>query len=295
MAWNGREETLSCLASLKASRDPTRVIVVDNASTDGTPDAVRAEHPEVEVIANAENRGFAGGNNVGFRRAIELGAQFVLVLNNDTVVNETTIPKLLEALESRPDVAAACPLIYFEDPPNLVWYGGATFNAARGRSGRVTGYRKPIHDVPGPVREVDRGAGAAMLVRTSVLQEVGFFDESLFLYFEDVEWSLRARRAGHRILFVPEAKVGHRVSLAAGGEHSPLILYYETRNHLEVCRRHAPLGRAASSRRAAMVIAVHLRQALRSTARWSAIKATVAGWRDYRRRRFGPRDDRSPR
>ena len=265
LSWNGRDDTLACVESVLATRDETvRVIVVDNGSSDGTSEAIHRIHPDIDLVVNTDNLGFAAGNNAGLRRALDLGAEYVLVLNNDTIADASAIRTLVGALEADAQAAAACPLICFAEPPDLVWYGGATFDPTRGRSGRVSGYREPLAASLGPVREVDRGTGAAMLMRSTVLDQVGLFDDDLFLYFEDVDWSLRARRAGYGILFVPAARIWHKVSVTSGGEHSPLILYYETRNHLEVCRRHAPLGPAGACQRAAVILAVHLRQALRS-------------------------------
>jgi GT2 family glycosyltransferase len=289
LTWNGKRDTLACLDSLaECPRDRVSTIVVDNASTDGTVAAVRHRHPSVHIVENPQNLGFAEGNNVGIRHALEVGAECVLVLNNDTLVADGTVPLLVRELSRHPDAAALCPLIYFFEPADLIWYGGAIFDPSKGRSGRVMHYRERSVGDP-ETHSTDRATGAAMLVPSNVFREAGLFDSSLFLQFEDVEWSLRARAAGYNIYVAPCAELWHKVSVASGGEHSPLISYYGTRNHLEVCRRFAPLGFALALRRALVIVGVHLRLSTKADRRLASAAAVLAGWRDYRRKKFGKR------
>jgi hypothetical protein len=133
-----------------------------------------------------------------------------------------------------------------------------------------------------------------MLVRRSALEQVGLLDGDLFLQVEDVEWSLRMRRAGWRIFCVPRAKVWHRVSVSTGGEHAPATAYYEVRNTLTVCDRYAPRGPIGSLRRAAVVLAVAVVHARRGRRPVANVRAALAGWRDYRDGRLGPRAQPRP-
>jgi len=128
-----------------------------------------------------------------------------------------------------------------------------------------------------------------MLVPRGVLEEVGLFDPELFFYSEDVDWSLRARRAGFRHFVVPGSKLWHKISVTSGGENSPTTLYYGMRNTIEVCERFAPLGALGTWRRRLILLAAHLAQALRSSRKAEGVRAVVQGWRDFRRRRFGKR------
>jgi GT2 family glycosyltransferase len=139
------------------------------------------------------------------------------------------------------------------------------------------------------VTTTDRACGASMLVSRGVLEDVGLFDEELFAYSEDVDWSLRAGRAGYRHYVVPASRVWHKVSVASGGESSPATLYYGLRNTTEVCERFAPLGPLGTWRRRLVLLAAHLAQALRSPRRREGVRAVLQGWRDFRRRRFGQR------
>ena len=289
LSWNRREETLACLRSLsRVDYARLRVVVVDNGSTDGSAHAVAAAFPAVDLVRNQVNRGYAGGMNDGIRRALELGAEYVVLLNNDVEVEPGFLSALVEEAQRAPEAAALSPVVVFAGRPELVWYAGAPFDPARGYNGRITGYRRPVAEFD-QVMETERAAGTALLVPSGVLERIGAFDEELFAYSEDTDWSLRARDAGYRLLVVPAARVRHKVSLSSGGENSPATLYYGLRNSLVVAERHAPLGVVGTWRRRAVLIAVHLLQALRSGQKRTALVAVGPGWRDWRRGRLGPR------
>jgi Glycosyl transferase family 2 len=132
LSWNGREDTLACLDSLRrVEHEPLSVIVVDNASVDGTADAVAARHPEAELVRNAANLGYAGGMNAGIRRARELGADHVLLLNNDTEVDATFVGALVEAAAAHPDAGALCAKVLFAEPADRIWFAGADYDPRR--------------------------------------------------------------------------------------------------------------------------------------------------------------------
>jgi len=288
LSWNGCEDTLACLRSLAhAGYERLHLLVVDNASSDGSAEAVAREFPDVELLRNHANLGYAGGMNVGIRRALELGADYVLLLNNDTVVEPGFLSPLLEEAERSPSAGALCPKILYADS-GLVWYAGADFDPRRGYNGRITGNREPS-ERHASVHATDRAAGAAMLVPRAALEQVGLLDEPLFAYGEDASWSLRARAAGLTLLVVPASVVHHRVSAASGGESSPDTIYYSTRNLLTVCEREAALGPFATWRRRGVLVGAHLAQAARSRRRVEGARAALAGYRDFRRGRLGPR------
>ena len=288
--WNGRDDTLTCLESLKRLDWPCHeTIVVDNGSSDGSAGAIRSAHPEVTLIATGRNLGFAEGNNVGLRAALEAGADYVLLLNNDTVIAADALRRMVPEAERRRDAGALCPLIYYCDPPDRIWYAGARFDARRGHNGRHTGYGERDTGQYDRVREIGRATGAAMLVRRAVVEQVGFMDGELFLQVEDVEWSLRMRAAGWRIFFVPAGKVWHRVSVATGGEHAPATAYYEIRNTLAVCDRYAPARGLRAARRRLAILLVHMLHTRRARRPSENFRAVMAGWRDYREGRLGPR------
>ncbi|MGZ4387218.1 MAG: glycosyltransferase family 2 protein [Gaiellaceae bacterium] len=294
LSWNRREDTLACLRSLdRVGYEPMDVVVVDNGSSDGSAEAVRGEFERAELIALETNRGFAGGNNAGIRRALELGAEHVLVLNNDTEVEPGAVSALVEAAASRPDAASLGAKILYAARPELIWFVGADFDPRRGYNGRRAGYRERDGERFAGVLETQVACGAAMLVPGPVLEKVGLFDEDLFAYSEDLDWSLRARAAGLRHYVVGASRVRHRVSISSGGENAPATLYYGIRNTLTVCERHAPLTPAAAWRRRLVSLAAHAAQALRSGRRREGLRAVANGWRDFRRGRLGGRPVRA--
>jgi hypothetical protein len=288
LGWNGREDTLACLRSLQRVTYPAlAIVVVDNGSTDGGPEAVAAELPDVRLLRLGENRGFAGGVNAGVAAALEDGAEQVLLLNNDTTAEPGFLEPLVEAA-STAGVGAACAQI-LDAATGRIWYAGASYDAHRGHQGRHTGYGDPPLPPEVAPYETERACGGAMLISRAALDAVGLLDESLFAYAEDVDWSLRARAAGLRVLVVPASIVRHRVSASTGGAASPDSLYYALRNGLVVAERNAALSGLGSVRRCSEATAAFTAQALRSPRRLEGLRAVGAAFRDARRGRLGPR------
>jgi len=289
-SYEGRDDTLACLASIVEHGGPSvQTIVVDNASTDGTAAAVRAAFPAVEVLELLENVGFSAGNNAGLRRMLETQAEFALLLNNDTVLEPGAVDELVRVARTAPTVGAVCPVLVFGDDPQLVWYAGAKFDPRRGHPGRMLGYRERWQAPDAEMVETDRATGAAVLVPRTVLERVGLLDERYFFLYEDVEWSLRMARAGLKTYLATRARVRHRVASTQGGEHSVTSAYYGTRNQMLVCQEQAPLAGLAAARRETSALLVNFARCRRSRQRLASVRATVEGWRDFRRGRLGPR------
>ncbi len=238
LTWNQKADTLKCLESLSGMTYPRyRILVVDNGSSDGTLSATAQEFPEAETIANAENLGFGGGFNVGICSALERGAAFVLIINNDTHV----APDMLDALmvhSQRENVGMLAPKIYYADEPTRIWSVG----------GNCHPWTYEMTDKGDD--EVDRGqweevlerdylVGCAILMRRSMLETVGMFDEDFYpIYYEDVDLCLRTRRAGYKLLLVPAAKMWHEVSASAGGSDSPRERYLMARHSIRFFRKY---------------------------------------------------------
>lgn len=276
--WNGGDDTLAALASLEG----TTTICVDNGSTDGSDDLVEQRFPNVELIRTGANLGFAGGNNVGIRRAQGLGADWMLLLNNDAVAEPGLASALDRAARARPDAGLLACKVLSEDG-QTVQYAGARFNKWLGYSGRVS------TKGPDELRDVARADGAAMAVSWAAIEQAGLLDLELFAYVEDVDWSLRIRRAGFGIVFVPDARARHKGSAATGGRASTTNLYYSTRNTIVVAERYAKLPRGLRAMRRGVVVGAHLAQALSHPSRRDAVRSVLAGWRDARAGRLGPR------
>jgi len=238
-----KDDTLECVESVLASDYPAlRVLVVDNASGDGTPDAVRESFPDAEVLVNETNLMYAGGNNAGIRYALDRGAEYVLLLNNDTVIEPSMISRLIGAMDANPEAGLACPLIYYfgqrSERGERIWYAGGTVDLWRGVSEHrgIRGY-----DDGGYTQIEDTGyvTGCAMMASRECIERVGLLDESFGMYSEDLDYSLRAKAAGFRLLFVPQARMWHKVSVSIGGEFSYAKLKRKLRANLKAFYRHA--------------------------------------------------------
>jgi GT2 family glycosyltransferase len=279
--WNGGDDTLAALESLAG----VATVCVDNGSTDGSPDAVAERFPVVELIRTGVNLGFSGGNNVGIRRALARGADWVLLLNNDAVADPGLPAALAAAAEARPDAGVLACKVFFADPPDVLMYAGGRVNLRLGYWGRQDGFGQRDDGRFDTLRDVDRATGAAMAVSRAAIERAGLLDESLFAYAEDTEWCLRIREAGFGIVFVPDAKVWHVGSASTGGLRSPTSIYYDTRNMIAVAERHDPRSGPAAAVRRGVVLAAHLANA-RDPA---GVRAAVKGWRDATRGRLGRR------
>jgi GT2 family glycosyltransferase len=282
--WNGGDDTPAALESLTG----IETICVDNGSTDGSDRVVEERFPGVELIRAGTNLGFAGGNNIGLRRALERGADCVLLLNNDAVANQGLAGALERATAERSDAGLLACKVFLRDG-DAVEYAGADFRAWLGYSGRARGYGKPdTFDLLAPTGRAD---GAAMAVTRAAAERAGLLDETLFAYVEDVEWSLRIRAAGFPVLFVPDASVRHKGTASTGGAASDTSLYYSTRNTIVVCERYRPLPRGLRGLRRAVVVAAHLAQSVLRARRAEAVRAVLEGWRDARSGRLGQRTE----
>ena len=239
--WNGLADTRAALASLSACRVPpgwqVGLMMVDNGSTDGSVEAVRREFPAVEVVALPENRRFAGGNNEGMKRALAAGADAVMLINNDIEAANGLFDNLLGALERDPDAGAVVPLICFAEPRDVIWYAGGRCVPALGFAAH-RGLREPDRAQFRKVESTGYITGCCLLASREAWLEVGPLDERYFIYAEDTDWSLRARAAGYRLLFVPRARLWHKVS-AASGAASPWKIYQRLRANLMLFARHA--------------------------------------------------------
>lgn len=239
--WNGLADTRAALSSLAGCRVPggwqVAIMVVDNGSSDGSVEVLRREFPAVEAVALGENRRFAGGNNAGLRRALASGADAVMLLNNDTEADPGLFETLVAALEADPRAGAAAPLIAFAEPPDRIWYAGGRLVPALGLAAH-RGLRARDRGRYRAVEETGYLTGCCLLARREAWERVGLLDEGYFLYAEDADWSLRARAAGFRLLFVPGARLRHKVS-AASGASSPWKTYQRLRANLTLFARHA--------------------------------------------------------
>jgi len=239
--WNGLADTRALLGTLRNCATPVgwrvHVMVVDNGSGDGSAAALTREFPEIEVLALPENRRFAGGNNAGLLRALGAGADAMMLLNNDTEADPQLFTRLILALEQDPSAGAAAPLIFFARPLERIWYAGGTCVPALGLAAH-RGLRKAYVGQYRAVEETGYLTGCCLLATREAWEKVGLLDERYFIYAEDADWCLRARAAGFTLLFVPTARLWHKVS-ASSGATSPWKIYQRLRANLTLFARHA--------------------------------------------------------
>jgi len=221
LAWNGRDLTLDCLRSLAAVKTGNlHILLVDNGSSDDTVGAVRAlGDTRVSVLENGANLGYAAGNNAGIRQALSDGADYILLLNNDTLVDPLFVDELLAAMNTDAAVGIAAPKIYFSDPRDQIWFAGGEVHLWRGTA-RHTGIREMDRGQYDTPHDIDYASGCALFARRAVFERAGLLDPAYQAYFEDTDLCLRARNAGFRIRFVPTAHVWHRISASTGGQLS---------------------------------------------------------------------------
>lgn len=251
--WNGETDTIACLTSISkllTSHFSLFTIVVDNGSTDDSVPAIRKKFPRVEVIEAGKNLGFTGGNNLGIKRALEAGADFVWLLNNDTVVDKHALAVLVDVFGDK-RVGVAGSKIYFtagreyhkdryakKDLGRVLWYAGGVidWNNMYASHRGVDEVDEGQYDI---TEETQFVTGCSMMIRREVFHKIGSLDEKFFAYLEDVDFCLRAKHAGYKLLYVPRSIVWHK-NAGSSGVGSDTHQYYMTRNRLIVGFRYAP-------------------------------------------------------
>jgi GT2 family glycosyltransferase len=238
VTWQGRDLLLACLESLARQTRPHRVLVVDNASTDGTAEAVRARFPQVRLLRTEENLGFAGGVQAGLA---VVDTPLVALLNNDAVADADWLARAVDALDAHPQAAAVTSLLLLADvtPPTVNNAGVVLTDDGYGAD---RGLGEPAGDYAEPA-EVFGFSGGAAVLRTAAVRAVGGFPAPFFLYYEDTDTSWRLRRAGWSIRYEPSAIVQHRHA-ATADRTSERFAYWNERNRLLMHVRCAPAGRA---------------------------------------------------
>lgn len=271
--WNRKKDTLQCLKSaqrLAVDGCQLLIAVVDNGSTDGSVEVFRRKKGII-LIENKKNLGFAEGNNVGIKYAIKNGADYVLVLNNDTKLHSEMLVQLIKAAERHKDGGAFSPKIYFAkgfeyhkdryktaDLGKVIWAAGGKIDWDN-----VYGANRGVDEVDRgqyeKFQKVDFASGACVLYRAQALRQVGLYDERYFMYLEDLEMSVRMAKRGWATYYVPKAIIWHKVarSSAIGGN---LNDYFITRNRLLFGLSHAPLRARFALVREAVRLAVKGRQ-----------------------------------
>jgi len=230
--WNRKVDTLSCLSSLSAAEGIGGVIVVDNGSKDGSVVAIHQQFPTVTVLEIERNLGYAAGSNLGAAHFLKQSScQFMLLLNNDVTIAPDAVDQLVKAMETSETIGITVPKIYYADVPDRLWYAGGGIDWKAGSCTHY-GFGKRDRGQFGLQRDVSFACGAATLIRREVIEKLGLFDEHYYMFEEDVEYSIRVKRAGYTICYVPEAKAWHKVGTSAASRGEAFVWYYLIRNRL---------------------------------------------------------------
>jgi GT2 family glycosyltransferase len=252
--YNSENDTIDCLKSLskiKTTGFKYNVVIVDNASRKkfSVPNALEASN--IEVIRSETNKGFTGGNNLGIFYAVEkYNSDFVLLLNNDTTADDNFLKEMIRTAQSNPRVGMVSSKIYFSkgrefhkdsyhksDLGNVLWYAGGSIDW-----NHLASFHRGVDEIDrgqfDTQTESDFATGCSVLIKREILEKVGTFDKRFFLYLEDVDWSVRVRRAGYIIAFEPKSIVYHKNAGSTGGSGSKTHDYYQTRNKLLFVFKH---------------------------------------------------------
>jgi len=232
--WNNWPDLEECLASLKNNDYPNyEVVIVDNDSKE------KLQVSEgLKVIYNNENLGFVGGNNIGIKYALKNNADYILLLNDDTIVDKQFLSKMIETGESDDKIGMVGAKIYSYQDKNKLWFAGGEINWLYNK-GIMRGYNQIDKGQYNNLEETDYLTGCCLLVKKEVIQKIGGLSEDYFAYYEDTDWSLAAQKAGFKTVFVPEAKIWHKGSKSFIQE-SPQYIYYNIRNGLIFAQKWAP-------------------------------------------------------
>jgi len=233
--WNGWQDTVTCLDSLARLDYPRyRILVVDNASTDGSVDRIHAASPNVLILETRTNLGFSGGCNVGIRHAVAQDADYVWLLNNDTVVDSHALQAMVEVAESDGRIGAVGSVLYWmREPSRVQVWGGGWVSFWTGRSGH--------HYLPVPAERLHYLTGASLLLRRSALDDVGLLDDqTFFMYWEDADICFRLRKRGWRLAVAEKSVVLHKQA-ASTGKDSPTLVFHGAQSSLRFFRRHSPV------------------------------------------------------
>lgn len=234
--WNGKHDTIECLQSISVLNYPNYIVtVIDNASTDHSVEDIKKIYPNINIIENIENLGFTGGFNVGIRYAIEEKSDYILCLNNDTVLDKNFILELVKIGETDSNIGGLCPIEYDYNSPKKIVYAGGSIGII---SSKLYGYGEIDNGQYSRVKQTKMLCGSALMIKKEAFLAIGFFDEEYFYGSEDKDLAIRLINNNFTIFFVPSAKIWHKRRGATGGRVTPLTVYFSIRNNVLFVKKH---------------------------------------------------------
>jgi GT2 family glycosyltransferase len=292
--WNGKKDTCECLKSVRDIDYPNyEVAVMDNGSQDNSVEIFRENFPEVTVIENKANLGFAEGNNRGMAYALEKNADFILLLNNDAVVDPHILKSFVEASENNSHAGIFGAKIYYLNEPKKIWFAGGVWLPDIGQTDHEGMGQPDDGQTWEKVKKIDYACGCALFIKAEVIKKIGMLEQKFFLTWEETDFSYRARSAGFECLFIPTAIVWHKVSASfSGGVGGLLQQYFMSRNRLLWMERNLSIADRVRIYR--KIIFPELKSYIRSylspksdSNRRAQSKVNLIAYRDYFFRRFG--------
>jgi GT2 family glycosyltransferase len=243
LTWNHIEDTLECLESvLSSTYHPLKVLVTDNASQDGTVEVVKEKFPYVEVLALDKNYGVSGGYNRGIQYAIDHGAEYVLIANNDIQIHPEMLLALVDFLEQKPEAGMAMPKIYLYNDRTRLWCVGAKWRKFPPMV-KMMGFNSPDTQKFKVPMQIEFAPSCVLLLKREAILSAGYFDENYFFYQDDWDYCIRYRKAGFEIWFVPGAEMWHKVSVSTQKSEKPSIWWvYFGRSVVRFYKKHSSIS-----------------------------------------------------
>lgn len=233
--WNGWADTLNCIDSImKSDYSNFKIEIVDNGSTDNSIERFQEVHPEILLTINEKNLGFGGGCNIGIQHGLNQNAEYIWLLNNDTLIDKKALSALVELADSDSKIGATGSVLYHMgiEPPRIQAWGGGHVNLWTGKVKHFTGYESYGNS--------DYLTGASMLLKAEAIKEIEGFDESFFMYWEDVDLCFRLRKKGWKLKVAENSRIWHKES-ASLGKGNPLLARYFAASAVHFFLKHAPL------------------------------------------------------
>ena len=235
--WNGLLDTLECLRSIQKISYPNYVVVViDNGSKGNDAEVIKRKfETSVSTIEEEKNLGFAGGCNMGIRWALHSGANYILLLNNDTIVDPNFLTELVNVFQNDAQIGIVGPKVYYYEQPRRIYTAGGKVNFCTGNTPLIG--KNAVDDGQfDNIEEVDYICGCALLIKEETIRSIGLLNEMYFAYYEETDWCTKARNAGFKVVYVPKAKIWHKSPKTRTSE---LAMYYMTRNRFLFVKRNS--------------------------------------------------------
>ena len=230
--YNGYEDTIECVKSLKSvSYSNYKIVIVDNASTNNSLTYLKSSLKECIIIESKENLGFAGGNNLGIDYALNNGSEYVMLLNNDTLVESNFLELMLRKFKENTDIGlVGCKIMYYPKK-DVIWYGGGYIDWFKFIAVHH-GAKQVDNGQCDKEKEIDFMTGCCMLIKSEIFEKTGNLSDDYFMYFEDADFCMKVKDTGYKIWYNPKAVIYHKVGLSSGGEESLFSIKWGTRNRL---------------------------------------------------------------